>query len=208
MVITEKQSRAIGQKIAALDRRFTEVVSTFAHSPIGITRPRTSNFESLARSILSQQLSTKAARTISSRVAAAAGGRLSPEGIGRLSITKLRQAGCSNTKARSLLELAEATNSGYLKLRGLNQMSDQEIEKKLLPLHGIGKWTIEMFLMFQLGRQDVWPVGDLGVRRGWEKIHRLSDEISLDELTDKGSKFTPYRSHLAWYCWRAHDIYR
>jgi DNA-3-methyladenine glycosylase II len=106
-----------------------------------------------------------------------------------------------------LIELAEVTNSGALRIRSLNQMSDSEIEAALLPLHGIGKWTVEMFLIFQLGRQDIWPVGDLGVRRGWEKIHRLEDEITVSELTKKGSKFAPYRSHLAWYCWRVHELY-
>lgn len=207
MVISERKSREIGRKIATLDRSFAEVVAAFAPSPIGTSRPRSSNFESLARSILAQQLSTKAARTISGRVAELAGGRLDSKKIEKLSLAKLRSAGCSNSKARSLLELSEAVNSGEIRIRELNRMSDLEIETVLLPLHGIGKWTIEMFLIFQLGRQDIWPVGDLGVRRGWEKIHRLDTEIKLPELSAKGSKFAPYRSHLAWYCWRAHDLY-
>ena len=206
MVITEARSRAIGRRISSLDRRFATVVAQCGPCPIGTVRPRSSNFESLARSILSQQLSTKAAETISSRVAELAGGRLEPTAIGRLSKAKLRAAGCSSSKARSLLELAEVINSGDLPVRRLSRMSDIEIEAALLPIHGIGRWTIEMFMMFQLGRQDVWPVGDLGVRRGWERIHRLSDEISLSELGKKGAKFAPYRSHLAWYCWRALDL--
>ncbi len=206
MVITEARSRAIGREIASLDRRFAEVVERFGPCPIGTYRPKSSNFESLARSILSQQLSTKAARTISARVTEIAGGRLEPRAISRLSTARLRSAGCSASKARSLLELAEAINNGYLPIRGLSRMADIEIEAALLPLHGIGKWTIEMFMIFQLGRQDVWPVGDLGVRRGWERIHRLSDEISMAELSKKGTKFAPNRSHLAWYCWRALDL--
>jgi DNA-3-methyladenine glycosylase II len=77
----------------------------------------------------------------------------------------------------------------------------------LLPLFGIGKWTVEMFLIFQLGRLDIWPVGDLGVRRGWEKLFNLQEEIEVSNLLKAGEKFVPYRSHLAWYCWRAHSLY-
>jgi len=73
----------------------------------------------------------------------------------------------------------------------------------LLPLFGIGRWTVEMFIMSQLGRPDVWPVGDLGVRRGYEKIYKLKEEITPAELDKKGGKFSPYRSVVAWYCWRA-----
>ena len=87
--------------------------------------------------------------------------------------------------------------------RSLHTLSEEEIFETLVPLFGIGRWTVEMFLMFQLGRLDIWPVGDLGVRRGWEKIHRLSDEITPKELQKKGERFTPFRSHVAWYCWRA-----
>ena len=77
----------------------------------------------------------------------------------------------------------------------------------LVPYFGIGKWTVEMFLIFQLGRLDVWPTGDLGVRRGWEKVHRMKREVEVAQLEDLGAKFSPYRSHLAWYCWRAHSLY-
>jgi len=75
-----------------------------------------------------------------------------------------------------------------------------------LPLFGIGRWTVEMFLMFQLGRSDIWPVGDLGVRRGWEKIHRMRSEIEPRTLEKLGVKYAPYRSHVAWYCWRALEV--
>ena len=77
----------------------------------------------------------------------------------------------------------------------------------LLPLFGVGKWTVEMFLIFQLGRLDIWPVGDLGVRRGWEKLFQMPEEIEIAALNEAGEKFAPYRSHLAWYCWRAHSLY-
>ena len=81
--------------------------------------------------------------------------------------------------------------------------SDEEIFSQLTNLWGIGPWTVDMFMMFQLGRLDIWPTGDLGVRRGYEKIYGLREEITPAELAKKGEKFRPYRSVVAWYCWRA-----
>lgn len=91
-------------------------------------------------------------------------------------------------------------------MRSLHLMDDDAIMSHLLPLYGIGKWTVEMFLMFQLDRPDVWPVGDLGVRRGWEKIHRMRVEIQPKKLQSLGEIYAPYRSHVAWYCWRAVEV--
>lgn len=91
-------------------------------------------------------------------------------------------------------------------MKSLHRLTDDEIMKHLLPQFGIGRWTVEMFLMFQLGRQDVWPVGDLGVRRGWEKIHKLRNEIEPKKLEKIGTEYSPYRSHVAWYCWRANEV--
>lgn len=165
-----------------------------------------SNFSSLASSILSQQLSTKAAATIISRVEDICGGNLQAEKLSNLSIAKLRAAGCSNSKARAVRELAKASVTGQIPMKNLHRLSDQEIMDNLLPMYGIGKWTVEMFLMFQLERVDVWPVGDLGVRRGWERIHRLRSEITPQELSSLGDAYAPYRSHVAWYCWRANEV--
>ena len=80
---------------------------------------------------------------------------------------------------------------------------DNLIFEKLTSLWGTGPWTVDMFMMFQLGRLDIWPTGDLGVRRGWERIYKLKEEIKPTELDKKGDKFRPYRSVVAWYCWRA-----
>ena len=84
-------------------------------------------------------------------------------------------------------------------------MSNQEIDNILTQVWGIGRWTVEMFLIFHLGRLDLWPVGDLAVRRGWEKIHQLPEKINEKELDYLGEKFSPYQSVVAWYCWRAVD---
>ena len=207
MTITSENSQAIARRIVRIEPRFGEVVSEFGPAPIGVKRSRQSNFESLAESILSQQLSTKAAATIIDRVAELSGGRLESKKLSSLAPAKLRRAGCSEAKARSILELARAVESKEIPIRSLNRMKDEEIMSTLLPLFGVGRWTVEMFLIFQLGRLDIWPTGDLGVRRGWEKVHKMKGEVEIEELERAGEKFAPYRSHLAWYCWRAHSLY-
>ena len=208
MAITLAQSRKIAAKIAKKNPRFKPIIKQSGPCPLGLNskKPLESNFSTLASSILSQQLSTKAAATIIGRVKNLSGGRISPSGISRISRSDLRQAGCSTAKARALEELAQAALSSKVSMSSLHRLDDEEIREQLLPLFGIGVWTVEMFLMFQLGRQDVWPVGDLGVRRGWEKVHRMRGEIKPAELLKLGEIYSPYRSHLAWYCWRATEI--
>lgn len=208
MAITLAQSRRIAAEIAKKNPRFKPIIEQFGPCPLGLNpkKPLESNFSTLASSILSQQLSTKAAATIIGRVKNLSGGRISPSGISRLSRSDLRQAGCSLAKARALEELAQAALGSKVSMSSLHRLDDEEIREQLLPLFGIGVWTVEMFLMFQLGRQDVWPVGDLGVRRGWEKVHRMRGEIKPAELLKLGDVYRPYRSHLAWYCWRATEI--
>ena len=201
--ISPKKARAIAQEIIAIDRKFESVIQRSGTAPIGQERSKVTNFHALAESILSQQLSIKAADTIVARVNSLAGGRLSAEGIAKLNDRQLRNAGCSGAKSRALRELSQATLDKSIPMRNLHRLTDEEISTFLLPLFGIGRWTVEMFLIFQLGRLDIWPVGDLGVRRGWERIHRLKEEITPTELEMKGDKFAPYRSHVAWYCWRA-----
>ncbi|MFM1789064.1 MAG: hypothetical protein RLZZ12_413 [Actinomycetota bacterium] len=207
MRITTENSQAIARRIVRIEPKFGEVVKKFGPSPIGVQTSRVSNFQSLAESILGQQLSVKAAATITNRVAQLSGGRIDPIRIAGLSPTQLRSAGCSASKSRAILELANAVTEGDLPIRSLNRKSDEEVMEILLPLYGVGRWTVEMFLIFQLGRHDVWPTGDLGVRRGWEKLYKMKREIEIDELEAKGAKFAPHRSHLAWYCWRAHSLY-
>lgn len=116
----------------------------------------------------------------------------------------MRAAGVSGAKFRTIQGIASAALSKEIKINSLHLIdSDEEIFSQLTSLWGVGPWTVDMFMMFQLGRLDIWPTGDLGVRRGWEKIYALRDEISPRELEIKGEKFRPYRSVVAWYCWRA-----
>ena len=212
--ITTRESAAIAKAIVKINPRFSTVIDRSGICTIGVMEPlpnssnkrRESNFASLASSILSQQLSTKAAATIIQRVENLSGGTLQAKKLADISNSELRAAGCSNSKARAIRELATATTSKSVPMNSLHRLDDDEILEHLLPLFGIGKWTVEMFLMFQLGRQDIWPVGDLGVRRGWEKIHGMRTEITPKKLDSLGHKYAPYRSHVAWYCWRATEV--
>ncbi|MEY3103608.1 MAG: hypothetical protein RL256_630 [Actinomycetota bacterium] len=207
MGTTTENSQAIARRIVRIEPKLREVVTKFGPAPIGARPSRISNFQALAESILGQQLSVKAAATITERVIEAAGGRMDPAGIAKLTPSRLRSAGCSAAKARAISELAQVVADGDLPIRSLNKKSDEAIMELLLPLYGVGRWTVEMFLIFQLGRSDVWPTGDLGVRRGWEKLYKMKREVEIDELEKLGAKFAPHRSHLAWYCWRAHSLY-
>ena len=207
MGTTTENSQAIARRIVRIEPKLREVVTKFGPAPIGVRPSKISNFQALAESILGQQLSVKAAATITERVIQAAGGRMDPAGIAKLTPSRLRSAGCSAAKARAISELAQVVADGDLPIRSLNKKSDEAIMELLLPLYGVGRWTVEMFLIFQLGRSDVWPTGDLGVRRGWEKLYKMKREVEIDELEKLGAKFAPHRSHLAWYCWRAHSLY-
>jgi len=117
----------------------------------------------------------------------------------------LRGVGLSAAKAKTIQGLARAANSKEIDFNKLHLEEDDLVYSKLTSLWGIGPWTVDMFMMFQLGRLNVWPTGDLGVRRGWEKIHRLKEEIAPKVLEQRGTKFQPHRSVVAWYCWRALD---
>ena len=203
--LTTSQARKIARTIVAQDPSFEVVVKNSSLCPIGLERNNEPYFYSLATSILSQQLSTKAASTIIQRVETAAGG-ITPKKIASMKESQLRAAGASGAKVRSLTELSETFLDRKSPVHRLHTLNDEEIEEALLPLFGIGRWTIEMFLMFKLGRIDVWPVGDLGVRRGWEKIHRMRSDITPKKLDLLGEKFSPYRSHVAWYCWRGTEL--
>lgn len=205
-----QDSRRAARAIIRINPRFEPVIQSSGFCTIGVNkgknRAQESNFAALASSILSQQLSTKAAATIIARVEDLSGGTLQAKRIAALNSRKLLAAGCSNAKARSITELASATVNRDIPMQSLHRLNDEEIMNHLLPLFGIGRWTVEMFLMFQLGRHDIWPVGDFGVRRGWEKIHRMRTEIEPKELEKLGAKYAPYRSHVAWYCWRALEV--
>ena len=204
MTITDAQMKKIVQDLSSRDVRFAKVIAAHPLCTIGRNPKPVSHFESLVESVISQQLAVKAADTIYARVKKLAGGRVIPSRIAGISEIQMREAGVSGAKFKTIQGLADAEISKKIRINKLHEIDDdQEIFSQLTSLWGIGPWTVDMFMMFQLGRLDIWPTGDLGVRRGWEKIHSLKEEIEPKALEIKGEKFRPYRSVIAWYCWRA-----
>lgn len=196
--------RKVVSEISAVDKKFAAVIESHPLCTIGRNPKPVTHFEALVESVISQQLAVKAAETIFGRVKRAAGGRIVPARIAEVSELDFREAGVSGAKYKTIQGLADAALSKRININKLHEIdSDEEIFNQLTGLWGIGPWTVDMFMMFQLGRLDIWPTGDLGVRRGWEKIYSLKEEISPKALDAKGEKFRPYRSVAAWYCWRA-----
>jgi DNA-3-methyladenine glycosylase II len=190
-------SRALAERDPVM-ARLTEMAG-----PCRIARPRMSHFESLARSIVFQQLAGKAASTIYGRFRALVAGDLSPEAVLALGDAELRGAGLSRNKAASIRDLAAKVLDGTVELDRMPRLADERIIEELVTVRGIGRWTAEMFLMFQLRRLDVWPVDDLGVRAGYAVAYGLPERPTPKELVELGEAFRPYRSVAAWYCWRA-----
>ena len=200
---------AATEELAGRDPVIARLVAVAGPCALGSPRQLT-HFGSLCRSITFQQLGGKAASTIFGRfVAAATGGGepidLTPEGVLACSEEAMRAAGLSAAKTRSIRALAERAASGELPLDDVQQVGDEELIERLSAVPGIGRWTAEMFLIFQLCRLDVWPVGDLGVRKGYATAWGLPTMPTPKELAAYGESFRPYRSVAAWYCWRAVD---
>jgi DNA-3-methyladenine glycosylase II len=161
-------------------------------------------FAALARSIISQQISTKAAHAIRGRVEAAMNGKgLSAAGILGLSDAEMRAAGLSASKMKSLRDLAERVAGGLVRLRTIHKLGDEEVIEELIPIRGIGRWTAQMFLIFSLGRSDILPVDDLGFRAAVRDCWCLSELPGKDHLTDLAEPWRPYRSIAVWYLWRS-----
>ena len=164
---------------------------------------RVGHFEELARSIVYQQLAGRAAAAIWDRVRALVDGPFTPEAVLALDEPTLRSAGLSGAKARSIADLALKVADGQVALARVGRLADDLVVAELVQVKGIGPWTAQMFLMFQLGRLDVWPTGDFGVRKGYGVAWGLPEAPSPVELEALGDRFRPYRSVVAWYCWRA-----
>ena len=166
-----------------------------------------SHYELLARSIVFQQLSGKAAGTIFARVCALGVARRfppPPELLG-LRDEALRGAGLSRQKIAALRDLATRVVDGRLRLTRVSRLGDEAVIDQLCQVRGIGRWTAQMFLMFRLGRLDVLPVDDLGVRKGLMLVDGGSELPSPKELERRGERWRPFRSVACWYLWRAVD---
>ena len=193
--------------VAKSDPRFAALIARCRRFDVvadELVRP----FDALAESIAYQQLSGKAAATIWGRVRALFGKRkwLDPEAVLKMPDEKLRAAGLSRSKVAALKDLAAKTLDGTVpKRRELVKMSDEEVIERLTKVRGIGRWTVEMLLLFDLGRLDVWPVADYGVQKGFAKTFGKRRLPKPKQFQKIGEKWRPYRSVAAWYFWRALD---
>jgi DNA-3-methyladenine glycosylase II len=193
--------------LATRDKVFAGLMA--AAGPIRISRRGTaSHFAALVEAIVYQQLAGAAAKAIHGRLVAALSEDVEPEALLSLSDETLRAVGLSANKARSLRDLATKVLDGTVVLspRGLSRRSDEEVIASLSTVRGIGPWTAQMFLMFQLRRLDVWPVGDFGVRQGYALAWKIPTP-SARELEPLGERYRPFRTVVAWYCWRAVELY-
>ena len=175
------------------------------YGPCGLAAAqRQDHFSALVRAIVFQQLSTKAASTIYSRmVALLPAGQLVPEALGALTDEQLRSAGISRQKAGYLRDLCTKVTAGVVPLDELEHMNDEQVIEALTKIKGIGRWSAEMFLMFRLHRPDVLPVGDLGIMNAVMKVYRMRKKPSPERLRRLGEAWRPYRSVASWYLWRS-----
>lgn len=173
-----------------------------------LRRSQDSPFAALVRAIVYQQLAGAAARAIHGRLLEALGEEVQPEGLLALSDETLRAVGLSANKVLSLRDLARKVLDGTVDVssRGLSRQGDDELSSRLSRVRGIGPWTADVFMLFQLRRLDVWPTGDLGVRRGYGLAWQVPMPTAR-ELQPLGDRFRPYRSVASWYCWRAAELY-
>jgi len=192
--------------LAARDRVLAGLVAEAG--PMRIPRRTMSPFAALVQAIVYQQLAGAAARAIHGRLIAALDGGVAPEALLGLSDETLRAVGLSSAKVRSLRDLATKSLDGAVVLspRALARQSDDEVIARLSSVRGIGPWSAQMFLIFQLRRLDVWPVADLGVRRGYGLAWKVPTPTAR-ELEPLGEPYRPYRTVVTWYCWRAAELY-
>ncbi len=192
---------AAAAEVARRDRVMAKLMKRTG--PFRLPRPTNDRFAALAESILYQQLAGAAAAAIHRRFVALFDGDLSPEAVLALPPRKLRAAGLSGSKVASIQDLAAKVADGTVPLHRIGRLPDEEVITRLSVVRGIGRWTAEMFLIFQLRRLDVWPVEDYGVRKGYALAYGLPNLLTPKQLKVEGERFRPYRTVAAWYCWQA-----
>ena len=196
------QLRDATSEIARRDRVLAKAIARLGplrHS----ARDPDGPFGALVRAIVYQQLAGPAAQAIYTRVRATVGPALTPESLAAAPDAQLRKAGLSTNKLASPRDLAAKVSDGTVALTRSSVRSDEELIERLTAVRGIGPWTAQMYLLFQLRRLDVWPVGDLGVRQGYALIFGLPAVPEPNRLEELGERFRPYRTVVARYCWAA-----
>lgn len=194
--------------LASVDRTLARLMERAGPFSMRLSELR-DPFEALARNIVYQQLHASAAAAIHARVLALSrdGRRLRPADVLGAPEEALRGAGLSAAKLAALRDLAEKTADGTVPtLARLRRMGDEEIVERLTRVRGVGRWTVEMLLMFGLGRADVLPVGDFAVRKGFARAYGLNESPKPRELAEYGERWRPYRSVASWYMWRACEL--
>ena len=197
--------RAAEAHLRRRDKKLARLID--AHGPCTIGGSRRDPFHILCSSIISQQLSSKAADTIQARVAAAtlAGARFKPAHFLDMSPEALRACGLSNAKAKWLKAIAEVNHADAAYFRKLGKLDDEAAIETLDALPGIGRWTAEMFLIFALDRLDIFSLGDAGLRRGLNMLHNKGEKLDYEASLAITAKWAPYRSVGSWYLWRMAD---
>jgi DNA-3-methyladenine glycosylase II len=191
--------------LAENDKVLAALVERYGPPRLGGRRPASTRFAVLASAICYQQLAGKAAASIHARFVAAVGGEVTPANVLATPVDMLRGAGLSAAKAAAIMDLAAKVAGGQVSLERIGRMSDEDVVDHLVQVRGIGRWTAEMFLLGTLGRLDVWPVGDYGVRAGFASAWGLPEIPTPALLMAAGERYRPYRSVVAWYCWRVVD---
>jgi DNA-3-methyladenine glycosylase II len=164
---------------------------------------RDPDFETLAKSIVYQQLSGRVASVIFGRLATAAGGKLTPDNILKLRPSRMRALGLSGQKTAYIRDLARHTRDGAVVFDELHELPDGEVIERLTQVKGIGVWTVHMFLIFALRRPDVLPTGDLGIRNAIRKAYDLPETPTPTEVEAMAERWRPYCSVASWYLWRS-----
>jgi DNA-3-methyladenine glycosylase II len=174
-----------------------------------VLKPQRNRFQTLVQSIISQQISTSAARAIRLRLETRLGSDgIRPETISRLSVEQLRAVGLSRPKAGYLLDLAEKCADGTVPLARLGRFSDDRVIEELIQVKGIGRWSAQMFLIFSLGRPDVFPLDDLGIRTAIARLYNFTEAHGKQHYLEVGDRWKPYATIGSWYCWRFLDLNR
>lgn len=158
-------------------------------------------FTSLTRNIVYQQLSGKAGDAIWSRVIALTNNSHSPENILKLTHEELRNSGLSNSKASYIKNIAEAFENQIIDIERISELENEEIIEKLTQIKGIGRWTAEIFLMFTVGREDIFPLGDLGLKKGFRKLYDMKNDPKPKYLISRTKKWSPFRTYAALLLW-------
>jgi 3-methyladenine DNA glycosylase/8-oxoguanine DNA glycosylase len=202
-------ARIAAAHIAAKDKRLAPIIEAIGPMTLELAAAQ-STFDALAESIVYQQLTGRAAATIHGRLCALfPRKRLRPEGILAMGDDPLRSAGLSRAKVLALRDLSARTLDGSVpSIRELVAMSDDAIVETLVKVRGIGRWTVEMLLIFRLGRPDVLPIHDYGVRNGFKLAYRKRALPTPADLARHGKKWQPFRTVASWYLWRAVDLER